>query len=157
MDPALREEILSVLNGASDMTIATIRPDGYPQATTVSYVSDGLTMYFGCAAASQKAQNIAYNDKVSLTVTMPYFNWEEIRGLSIGGTAKPVTDPNEVQPRERAYAPEVSPNPAIRIGRGKRSLPGPGHPRGRFPSRLSQRVWAHRPSSSSDGASQIAS
>jgi hypothetical protein len=38
MDPALREEILSVLKGATDMTIATIRPDGYPQATTVSYV-----------------------------------------------------------------------------------------------------------------------
>ena len=48
------------------MTIATIRPDGYPQATTVCYVRDGLTLYFGCAAESQKAQNIAYNDKVSL-------------------------------------------------------------------------------------------
>ena len=59
MDPGLREEILSVLKDASDMTIATIRPDGYPQATTVSYVSDGLTIYFGCAAESQKAQNIA--------------------------------------------------------------------------------------------------
>ena len=59
MDAALREEILSVLKGASDMTIATIRPDGYPQATTVSYVSDGLTIYFGCAARSQKAQNVA--------------------------------------------------------------------------------------------------
>src|SRR6516162_8433232 len=81
MDPALREEILSVLKAATDMTIATIRPDGYPQATTVSYVSHGLTMYFGCAAESQKAQNIAHNDKVSLTVTLPYFNWEEIRGL----------------------------------------------------------------------------
>ena len=96
MDPGLREEILSVLKDASDMTIATIRPDGYPQATTVSYVSDGLTIYFGCAAESQKAQNIAYSDKVSLTVTLPYFNWEEIRGLSIGGTAMPVTDPNEI-------------------------------------------------------------
>jgi hypothetical protein len=51
--------------------IATIRPDGYPQATTVSYVSDGLTIYFGCVAESQKAQNIAYNNKVSLTVTLP--------------------------------------------------------------------------------------
>ena len=66
MDDSLREEILSVLKGASDMTIATIRPDGYPQATTVSYVTDGLSIYFGCAAESQKAQNIAYNDKVSL-------------------------------------------------------------------------------------------
>ena len=96
MNSPLREEILSVLKGATDMTIATIRPDGYPQATTVSYVSDGLTMYFGCAAESQKAQNIAYNDKVSLTVTLPYFSWEEIRGLSMGGRAKPVTDPNEI-------------------------------------------------------------
>ena len=96
MEPALREEILSVLKGATDMTIATIRPDGYPQATTVSYVSAGLTMYFGCTAESQKALNIAYNDKVSLTVTLPYFSWEEIRGLSMGGTAKPVTDPNEI-------------------------------------------------------------
>jgi general stress protein 26 len=96
MDDALREEILSVLKGASDMTIATIRPDGYPQATTVSYVSDGLNIYFGCAAESQKAQNIASNDKVSLTVTLPYFGWEGIRGLSMGGTAKPVTDLNEI-------------------------------------------------------------
>jgi general stress protein 26 len=96
MDPALREEVLSVLRGATDMTIATIRPDGYPQATTVSYVSHGLTMYFGCAAESQKAQNIAYNDKVSLTVTLPYFSWEEIRGLSMGGRAEPMTDPNEI-------------------------------------------------------------
>jgi general stress protein 26 len=96
MEDALREEILSVLKGASDMTIATIRPDGYPQATTVSYVSDGLTIYFGCAAESQKAQNIAYNNKISLTVTLPYFSWEGIRGLSMGGTAEPVTDLNEI-------------------------------------------------------------
>ena len=93
MDPGLREEILSVLKDASDMTIATIRPDGYPQATTVSYVIDGLAIYFGCAAESQKARNIAYNNKVSLTVTLPYFSWEKIRGLSMGGTAKPVTEP----------------------------------------------------------------
>ena len=33
---------------------------------------------------------------IDTTVTLPYFNWEEIRGLSIGGTAKPVTDPNEI-------------------------------------------------------------
>src|SRR5215470_12591780 len=91
MDPGLREEILSILKGAGDMTIATIRPDGYPQATTVSYVNDGLVIYFGCAAESQKARNLALNDKVSLTVTLPYFNWEEIRGLSLGGRAAPVT------------------------------------------------------------------
>ena len=96
MDPGLREEILSILKGAGEMTIATVRPDGYPQATMVNYVSDGLVIYFGCAAESQKARNIACNDKVSLTVALPYFSWEEIRGLSIGGRAVPVTDPQEI-------------------------------------------------------------
>jgi nitroimidazol reductase NimA-like FMN-containing flavoprotein (pyridoxamine 5'-phosphate oxidase superfamily) len=96
MDSVLREEILSILKSAGEMTIATVRPDGYPQATTVNYVSDGLVIYFGCAAESQKARNIARNDKVSLTITLPSFNWEEIRGLSIGGRAAPVTDPTEI-------------------------------------------------------------
>ena len=70
MDPGLREEILSTLKSTREMTIATVRPDGYPQATTVNYVSDGLAIYFGCAADSQKARNIACNGKVSLTVTL---------------------------------------------------------------------------------------
>jgi hypothetical protein len=59
-------------------------------------VNNGLVIYFGCAAASQKARNIACNDKVSLTVTLPYSDWEEICGLSIGGRAEPVTDPKEI-------------------------------------------------------------
>ena len=96
MDPGLKKEILSILDDANDMTIATVREDGYPQATTVSYVDDGLTIYFGCAASSQKAGNLARNSKVSLTVNLPYTSWNDIRGLSIGGRAERVTDPQEV-------------------------------------------------------------
>ena len=96
MDPALKQEIVSILNEANDLTIATVREDGYPQATTVSNVNDGLTIYFGCVAESQKAKNIACNAKVSLTVNLPYTSWDEIRGLSIGGKAEPVTDPREM-------------------------------------------------------------
>ena len=96
MDLAVEQEIISILDEANDLTIATVRKDGYPQATTVSYVNDGLTIYFGCAAESQKAQNLAHNPKVSLTVNLPYANWSEIRGLSIGGRAEPVTDPREI-------------------------------------------------------------
>jgi hypothetical protein len=36
MDSDLREEILSILKASGEMTVATVRPDGYPQATTVS-------------------------------------------------------------------------------------------------------------------------
>ena len=96
MDPAVEQEIVSILNEANDLTIATVREDGYPQATTVSYVNDGLTIYFGCAAESQKAQNIARCAKVSLTVDLPYASWNEIRGLSVGGKAELVTDPEEI-------------------------------------------------------------
>jgi general stress protein 26 len=96
MDPALKQEIVAILEEANDLTIATVREDGYPQATTVSYVDDGLTIYFGCAAGSQKAKNIALNPNVSLTVNLPYASWKEIRGLSIGGKAALVTDPEEI-------------------------------------------------------------
>ena len=96
MDPLLNEEIISILHDASDLTIATVREDGYPQATTVSYVNDGLKIYFGCSEESQKAKNLAHTSKVSLTVNLPYRSWQEIRGLSIGGRAELVTDPEEI-------------------------------------------------------------
>jgi nitroimidazol reductase NimA-like FMN-containing flavoprotein (pyridoxamine 5'-phosphate oxidase superfamily) len=57
MQPAVRDQIIAILDGANDMAIATVRDDGYPQATTVSYVHDGLTIYFGCGVSSQKASN----------------------------------------------------------------------------------------------------
>ena len=96
MDPSVKQEILSILDDANDMTVATVREDGYPQATTVSYVNDGVKIYFGCAANSQKAENLARDSKVSLTVNLPYTSWNDIRGLSIGGRAQRVTDPQEL-------------------------------------------------------------
>jgi len=97
MDPALRQEILDILASAKDMTIATVRDDGYPQATTVSYASEGLAIYFGTYTLSQKARNIARRDKISLTINLPYNNWGEIRGLSLGGKAERLIDPEAVR------------------------------------------------------------
>ena len=96
MDRELEKTILKLLASEKDMTIATVREDGYPQATTVSYVSDGLKIYFGCDGGSQKARNIARNNKISLTIDAPYTSWEEIKGLSIGGIAERVTDGDEL-------------------------------------------------------------
>jgi uncharacterized protein YhbP (UPF0306 family) len=89
-------EIVEILAGANDMTIATLRLDGHPQATTVNYVNDGVTIYFGTGAETQKARNIAACDKVSLTVNLPYKTWDEIRGLSMGGRAARLSDPSEI-------------------------------------------------------------
>ncbi|WP_395644655.1 pyridoxamine 5'-phosphate oxidase family protein [Terricaulis sp.] len=91
-----RDLIVSILNAANDLTIATLREDGYPQATAVSFVSDGLTIYFGTGAQAQKARNIARDNRVSISITDPYKAWNEIRGVSIGGRAVRLTDPNEM-------------------------------------------------------------
>ena len=96
MDPAVKTTILDILSKQTDMTIATMREDHYPQATTVSYVNDGLNIYFGCSTRSQKARNIARHNKISLTVTPSYTDWNSIRGLSIGGLAERITAPSEI-------------------------------------------------------------
>ena len=97
MDQAKRAQIISIVDDINDMTIATIRPDGYPQATTVSYVNDGLTIYFGASTESQKVRNLARNNKVSLTINRPYDSWQDIEGLSMGADVTPVTDAAELE------------------------------------------------------------
>jgi PPOX class probable F420-dependent enzyme len=97
MTPDQKAAVLEVLDLGKDVTVATLREDGYPQATTVSFVHDGLTIYFGCGADSQKARNIRRSDKVSVTVDLPYEKWSEIRGLSLGGRAQIVDDPDEIE------------------------------------------------------------
>ena len=97
MDENLVEEIKTILANGKDMTIATVREDGFPQTTTVSYVSDGMTIYFGCDPTSQKAKNIARNGKVSLTVNLDYTDWSEIKGLSMGAMAEQITDADEMK------------------------------------------------------------
>jgi len=95
MNEDLREQVISIIDGCQDMTIATIRPDGFPQATTVSYMNDGLTIYFITTADSQKAQNVEQDSRVSLTINRQYKNWDDIEGLSMGALATPVSDAGE--------------------------------------------------------------
>ena len=96
MDDAIRAKILALLGQHRLTTIATIRPDGWPQATTVGYANDGLTIYFLCGPKSQKAQNIARDNRVSLTIDHDVSDPMAITGLSMGAIAEPVRDPTEV-------------------------------------------------------------
>ena len=96
MSPEQRDKILGVLARHNNMTIATLRPDGFPQATTVGYASDGMTIYFGCGAQSQKAHNLSRDNRVSAAIDEDHANWTEIEGISLGGTAARVTDPEEL-------------------------------------------------------------
>jgi general stress protein 26 len=97
MDQTNQEFVLDIIGTGKDLTLATIRPDGYPQATTVSYASDGLTIYVGVGKDSQKAHNIRQCNKVSLTINSDYQDWNHIKGLSMGATAEILTDPAEIR------------------------------------------------------------
>ena len=86
-DAKLRTKMLDVLTRHHFMTLATIRPDGYPQATIVNYVHDDLTIYFATDTTSQKAGNIQLNDKVSVAIASETQDAYKLRGLSLSGTA----------------------------------------------------------------------
>jgi nitroimidazol reductase NimA-like FMN-containing flavoprotein (pyridoxamine 5'-phosphate oxidase superfamily) len=95
MESSNHDFVLHVLDTAQDLTLATIRPDGYPQATTVSFAHEDMVLYVGIGRNSQKAENIRRNDKVSLTINLPYHDWREIRGLSMSAIAELLDDPEQ--------------------------------------------------------------
>jgi nitroimidazol reductase NimA-like FMN-containing flavoprotein (pyridoxamine 5'-phosphate oxidase superfamily) len=97
MDEDIKKKILALLEQHRIMTIATLRPDGWPQATTVGYVSEGLTLYFLCGIQSQKAANLAQDDRVSLAIDHDTSDIMAITGLSMAGHAQPVLDRAEAQ------------------------------------------------------------
>jgi general stress protein 26 len=96
MQHQIRDQILHIMSDCKDMTIATTRPDGAPQATVVSFVHDGLMLYFGCGASSQKAANIGHEPRVSVVMTRPYESWSQIEGLSMAARAERITEPGEL-------------------------------------------------------------
>jgi nitroimidazol reductase NimA-like FMN-containing flavoprotein (pyridoxamine 5'-phosphate oxidase superfamily) len=97
MDDKIRKKILALLDEHRIMTIATLRPDGWPQATTVGYVNDGLTLYFLCGLDSQKAANLARDARASLTIDHDTPEFMEITGLSMAARAQAVTDRAEAE------------------------------------------------------------
>lgn len=95
MDDAIRSKIQALLDAHRIMTIATLRPDGWPQATTVGYAHEGMTLYFLCGLDSQKAANLARDDRVSLTIDHDTDQVMQIQGLSMAAHAERVIDPAE--------------------------------------------------------------
>lgn len=75
----------------------TLRSDGWPQATTVGYVNDGLAFWFLCGRDSQKAANLARDNRVSLTINGDPSDIMAITGLSMAAHAMPVSDRAEAE------------------------------------------------------------
>src|SRR5262249_48736796 len=95
--PGLETKILEILSEHRLMSIATLRADGWPQATVVGYANDGLAIYFVAARSSQKVQNIARDPRVSIAIGADKPGAPSIRGLSMAALASEVLDPAEVE------------------------------------------------------------
>jgi nitroimidazol reductase NimA-like FMN-containing flavoprotein (pyridoxamine 5'-phosphate oxidase superfamily) len=96
MTPQDKDAILRLLGQHRLMTVATVRPDGWPQATTVGYANEALVLYFLCGRQSQKAANIAADNRISLAIGHDTNDPMGIEGLSMAARAHPVTEPAEI-------------------------------------------------------------
>jgi len=92
MEDEIRRKILTLLDQHRIMTVATLRPDGWPQATTVGYANEGMILYFLCGLDSQKAKNLARDDRISLTIDHDTADLMKITGLSMAARAHAVDD-----------------------------------------------------------------
>lgn len=106
----MEDKAVSILDEHRLMSIATLRPDGWPQATMVSYANEGLLLYFIISRSSQKFANIARDDRVAIVVGKDVDDPAQIRALSIAANASEVRDPKQ---RERAIDLVLQRRPAL--------------------------------------------
>jgi nitroimidazol reductase NimA-like FMN-containing flavoprotein (pyridoxamine 5'-phosphate oxidase superfamily) len=91
----LKALILRSLYEHRVMTMATLRPDGWPQATMVGYVNDGFLLYCFVARSTQKLANIQRDPRVSIAIGSDATDPLAVRGLSLAGHASEVEDQAE--------------------------------------------------------------
>lgn len=101
---------MDILDSYRLMAIATLRPDGWPQATMVSYANEGLLLYFIVSRSSQKYANIERDSRVSIVVGRDFEDPSQIKALSIAANASEVRDPRQ---RERAIDLVLKRHPAL--------------------------------------------
>src|SRR5262249_13859238 len=95
MKPELRELILRILENHRIMTLSTIRSDGWPHASVVSYLNEGLILNCFVSRISQKYANLSLDTRVSGTVACDFTELSGIKGVSLAGKASLVENPHE--------------------------------------------------------------
>jgi nitroimidazol reductase NimA-like FMN-containing flavoprotein (pyridoxamine 5'-phosphate oxidase superfamily) len=88
----MEQPAITILNANRIMTIATVRSDGWPQATIVGYANEGFRLYFLIYRTSQKFQNIAANNRVAITVAHEPAQLSDIKAVYAGCFVEEVTN-----------------------------------------------------------------
>jgi nitroimidazol reductase NimA-like FMN-containing flavoprotein (pyridoxamine 5'-phosphate oxidase superfamily) len=83
---------LQILDSHRTMTVATVRPDGWPQATIVGYANEGFRLYFLIFRTSQKFANIARDGRIAVTVGREPSSLRDVKAVYAGCRVSEVTD-----------------------------------------------------------------
>ena len=116
----MQEKAARILDENRIMAIATIRSDGWPQNTVVSYANEGILLYFVVSRKSQKFTNIQKDDRVSLVIGRDFPDPSTIRALSIAAHASEIRDSKQ---REQAVRLLLDRHPELRA----LEFPDPAH------------------------------
>ncbi|MCS6843767.1 MAG: pyridoxamine 5'-phosphate oxidase family protein [Caldilineales bacterium] len=101
----LHERLAAFLAAHNTMTLATVGPDGAPQAAAVFYAADeDLNLYFLSSPSSRHSQNLALRPRVAATIQADGQAWQSIQGVQIEGTAHLVEGTRELAHAARVYA-----------------------------------------------------
>ena len=114
----MKQKAIDILQDNRLMAISTLRPDGWPQTTMVSYANEDILLYFIVSRQSQKFANIERDDRVSLVIGRDFHDPSTIWAVSIA--ASEVRDP---QQRQRAVKLLLERHPGLQ----KLERPEPGH------------------------------
>ena len=89
----MEDKAIRILDAHRIMSIATVRPDGWPQNTVVGYANDGLLIYFLVSRASQKLANIERDERVAIAVAREPDDIRKIKAVYAGAVASEVKEP----------------------------------------------------------------
>ena len=103
-------QVRAFLAEQNTLTLATLGPDGDPQATDLYYAETGdLSLYFVSVPGSRHAANIARCPRVAVTIHADSNLWRDIRGLQLEGVCALVTGAG----RAKAWARYTSKFPFV--------------------------------------------
>jgi PPOX class probable F420-dependent enzyme len=100
--PKLTAEQVKLLNPPNFATVATLMPDGSPEATVVWIASDPDHVYFNTAMHRLKARNLQRDPRVVVSAFDPA---DPYRGVSVRGRAELILDgaDEDIERVSRAY------------------------------------------------------
>jgi PPOX class probable F420-dependent enzyme len=93
------DEVASLLAEQRTITLATIGPDGLPHLAAMWFVADGDDLLLWTYATSQKARNVARDQRASVLAET---GTAELRGVCLDCSVEMITELDDVLPIGRA-------------------------------------------------------